>query len=156
MSLFRRRALGEPEEARAVPPPAAEERPGWRERRRWRAREAGAGAAEAVGAGFLLLARLIMTLAVLIALLIVAAIVLQDVGANPHNGVVEGVREGANFFAGAFTGMITFKGHPDRAITVNWGIAAAVFLIVGAIIAGFIRRIGFTGVSVSARRPALR
>lgn len=29
--------------------------------------------------------------------------------------------EGANFFAGAFTGLITFNRHPKRAITVDWG-----------------------------------
>ena len=40
-----------------------------------------------------------------------------------------GVHEGANFFAGAFTGLITFNGHPKRAITVDWGVALVVYLI---------------------------
>jgi len=110
-----------------------------------------------VGSGFLFLARLVMTAASLIALLIVLAIVLRDVDANTSNSIVKGIHEGANFFAGAFTGLITFTGHPKRAITVNWGIAAIVYLIVGAVIAGFIRRIGWSGVRMErSRRAALR
>lgn len=54
-------------------------------------------------------------------------------------------KAGANFFAGAFTGLISFNGHPKRAITVDWGIALVVYLIVGALIAGAISRAGQGG-----------
>jgi hypothetical protein len=94
----------------------------------------------------LLLARLVMTIAALIALLIGLAIVLRDVDANASNTIVKGIHEGANFFAGAFTGLITFHGHPKRAITVDWGIALVVYLIVGALLANVIRNIGRGGV----------
>ena len=102
----------------------------------------------------MLLARLIMTAAVLIALLIGLAIILTDADANASNSIVKGIHDGANFFAGAFTGLFTFSGHhPKREISVNWGIALVVCLIVGAVLASFIARAGRGGIRVqSARR----
>jgi hypothetical protein len=104
----------------------------------------------------MLVARLVMTVAALIALLIALAVVLRDVDANQHNTIVKGIHEGANFFAGAFTGLIAFNGHPKRAITVDWGIALAVYLIVGALIARAIARIGQGGLRYErAHRPVI-
>ncbi len=111
----------------------------------WRTRDAGAAAVGTLGSGVMLLARLVMTAAALIALLIALAIVLRDIDANQSNTIVKGIHEGANFFAGAFTGLITFNGHPKRAITVDWGIALVVYLLVGALIASMIARIGRGG-----------
>jgi hypothetical protein len=113
-----------------------------RRSRAWRTRDAGAAAAGTVGAGFVMLARLVMTVAALIALLILLAIVLVDVGANPSNTIVKGIHEGANFFAGSFTGLLRYTGHPKRAISVNWGIALLVYLVVGAIVARLIFNVG--------------
>ncbi len=120
-----------------------------------RTRGAGAAAVGTIGSGVLMLARLVMTVAALVALLIALAIVLRDVGANQTNTIVEGIHEGANFFAGSFTGLISFGGHPKRAITVNWGIALVVYLIVGAVIASMIARIGRRGVGFERRHRAL-
>jgi hypothetical protein len=120
----------------------------------WRTRSAGATAAGAVGSGVLVLARLVMLLATLIALLIGLAIVLRDVDANGANTIVKGIHEGANFFAGAFTGLITFNGHPKRAITVDWGIALFAYLFLGAIISRFIARIGRGGLRLDRNRRA--
>jgi hypothetical protein len=123
----------------------------------WRTRDAGAAAVGAVGSGVIMIARLVMLVASLIALLIALAIVLRDVDANAHNTIVKGIHEGANFFAGAFTGLITFSGHPKRAITVDWGIALIVYLLVGGFISGYIRRIGRGGLRFErAHRSALR
>jgi hypothetical protein len=138
---------GEPDGAAVAEP---------RRRRRFRERPARAGAAAvgAAGSAVLGIAALVMLVAVLIFLLIVAAIVLRDVDANATNGVVEAVHEGANFFAGAFTGLISFSGHPKRAITVNWGIAAIVFLLVGIFVSRLIARVGRGGVLYEQRhRP---
>jgi hypothetical protein len=122
----------------------------------WRSRNAGAAAVGAVGGGALMLARLIMTVATLIVLLIALAIVLRDVDANSANTIVKGIHEGANFFAGAFTGLITFSGRPKLELTVDWGIALVVYLIVGAVIAAAIRNIGLGGIRFEQRhRPAL-
>jgi hypothetical protein len=133
---------------RVADPP--DERIGTSRRRRagfrWRARDASAAAVGTLGSGVLLLARLVITVASLIALLIGLAIVLRDVDANARNTIVKGVHEGANFFAGAFTGLITFNGHPKRAITVDWGIGLVVYLIVGALLANVIRNIGRGGI----------
>jgi hypothetical protein len=118
----------------------------------WRTRDAGAAAVGAAGAGVVLLARLVMAVATLIALLIALAIVLRDVDANPANTIVKGIHEGANFFAGAFTDLITFKGHPKRAITINWGIALLAYLIVGGFVASVIRRIGRGGLRFERTR----
>jgi hypothetical protein len=85
-------------------------------------------------------------------LLIVLAIVLRDVGANSSNAVVKGVHEGANFFAGGFTDVIRFSGHPKRAISVNWGIAAVVYLLAGALIASLIARVGRGGMRFERAR----
>ncbi len=102
-----------------------------------------------------MLARLVMLVAALIALLIGLAIVLRDVDANQGNTIVKGIHEGANFFAGAFTGLITFTGHPKRAITVNWGIALLVFLLVGAVIAETLAHAGRKGLRYEAERRAV-
>jgi len=98
-----------------------------------------------------MLARLVMTVALLIALLIALAIVLVDVGANAGNTIVKGIHEGANFFAGSFTGLIRFPGHAKRAITVDWGIALLVYLIVGAFVARMIFGVGRGGLRFEQR-----
>lgn len=102
----------------------------------------------------LLIARLVMLAATLIALLIALAIVLRDVDATASNTIVKGIHEGANFFAGAFTGLIRFNGHPKRAITVDWGIALLVYLIVGGVIARAIGGVGRGGVLFERRHRA--
>ncbi len=128
--LAARDSVGEP----ATRNEAAPRRPHMRARRR----AVGAAAADALSAGVLRLARLVMTIAVLIAILVGLAIVLRVADANPSNSIVKGVHEGANFFAGSFTGLITFQGHPKRAIAVDWGIALVVYLLLGAILARLI------------------
>jgi hypothetical protein len=134
--------------ARAGQPPLREGDVPARRRRSLARRtgEAGAAAVGTAGAGVLMIARLVMTVASLIALLIGLAIVLRDVDANASNSIVKAIHDGANFFAGSFTGLITFNGHPKRAITVDWGIALLAYLIVGAIIANLIARVGRGGV----------
>ena len=112
----------------------------------------GAAAVGGVGWGVVALARLIMAIAVLIALLIALAIVLRDVDANPRNTIVKGIHDGANFFAGAFTGLVTFKGHAKREITVDWGIALLVYLIVGSLIARWVAGIGRSGLAYGRTR----
>jgi hypothetical protein len=53
------------------------------------------------------------------ALLLALAVLLREVDANARNPIVKGIHEGANFFAEACTGMIVFRGHPKREITVD-------------------------------------
>jgi hypothetical protein len=151
-------AAADPEEASAGGPTGASavgERAGERRRRGTRAGSAAGATAGAIGSGVLTLARLVMLAATLIALLIALAIVLRDVDANGANSIVKGVHEGANFFAGAFTGLISFGGHPKRAITVNWGIALIVYLLAGALIARLIAGVGRGGLRFQDRHSAV-
>lgn len=146
MRIRGRRELGEASEPGVPREGAPVERVGRRRAFAGRSREAGAAAIGTAGAGVLLVARLVMGIASLIALLIALAVVLRDVDANSANTLVKGIHEGANFFAGAFTGLIHFSGHPKRAITVDWGIALIVYLILGSIVSSLIARVGRGGV----------
>lgn len=125
-----------------------------------RRRRTGRGAAAAgavvgtAGAGILAVARLIMTIAALIALLIVAAILLRDLDANATNSLVKAVHNAANFFAGSFTGLFKETGHAKREITINWGIAAVVYLLVGTVISRLIGGVGRGGLRFGERRRA--
>jgi hypothetical protein len=141
----------------AAPTPAEGERAPARGRRRVarRTHDAAGATAGAIGSGVLALARLMMAVASLIALLIVLAIVLRDVDANASNSIVKGIHEGANFFAGAFTGLIVFSGHPKRAITIDWGIAALAYLLVGTIVSRLIAGIGRGGLRFERRHRAV-
>jgi hypothetical protein len=119
---------------------------------RGRTRDAGAATVGALGTAVLTVARLVMAIAVLIAVLIGLAIVLVLLDANTSNTIVKGIHEGANFFAGSFTGLITFSGtHPKREIVVNWGIALVVYLVVGALLSRLIARVGRSGLRFEQR-----
>jgi len=118
-----------------------------------RGRAAGAAAAATVGAGIVALARVVMVIATLIVALIVLAIVLRDVDANPANSVVKGIHDAANFFASPFNDLFKETGHYKRAITINWGVAAVLYLAAGILVSRAIARIGRAG-PVYRRRTA--
>jgi hypothetical protein len=71
--------------------------------------------------------------------IIVAGILLVVFKANPANSIVSEVHSWAGWLAGPFDGMFSFK-NPNDAIAVNWGIAAVVYLGIGALIARLIGR----------------
>jgi hypothetical protein len=106
-------------------------------------------ATAAVASSAFALARLVMVAAMLIAVLIGLAILLRDIDANPHNTIVRGIHDSADVFAGAFTGLVTFHGHPKRAFSVDWGTALIAYLVAGAIVAGLIRHAGRSGLTWS-------
>ncbi len=114
-------------------------------------RNAGAAAIGGVSAGAVMLALVLITTAVMIALVLALAILLADVNANPANTIAKGIHESANFFAGSFTDLIRFGGHPKRAISVNWGIAAIVYLLAGALAARLIFGVGRGGLRFEQR-----
>jgi hypothetical protein len=96
------------------------------------------------------LARLIRLAAAVVAAIIVVGILLVVLKANPANGIVSAVHDAARALAGPFDGM--FKLDDAKAtIAVNWGIAAFVYLIAGALVARLINLIGTAGLR---RRPA--
>jgi hypothetical protein len=85
------------------------------------------------------LARIVRLIASVLALLIVLGILLVVFEANRSNEIVQWVLDAARWLAGPFDGM--FKpDNPKTAIAVNWGIAAAVYYVIGALIARLLSR----------------
>ena len=95
----------------------------------------------AAGAGLALVARMVLAVAVAVFLIIALAIVLTLLGANAANVIVRIVTGAARFLAGPFEGLFRL-GDPKLTDALNWGIAAFVYLVVGAVIAGSLRRVG--------------
>jgi hypothetical protein len=102
---------------------------------------AGAGAAavgaRAAGGLFLMLARLVRVAAIVVFVLIVLAIILYDAKANPSNSIVKAIHDAANTLTSPFHGLFSIHGLRKQ-LTVNWGIAAVVYLIAGMILAAII------------------
>jgi hypothetical protein len=86
------------------------------------------------GQGADLLVRAIQLVVSIVVLIIVAGILLVVLKANPANSIVSEVHSWAHALAGPFDGMFSFH-SANTAIAVNWGIAAAVYLLVGGLIA---------------------
>jgi hypothetical protein len=94
----------------------------------------------AFGRGADLLVRAIQLVVSIVVLIVIAGILLVVLKANPANGIVLEVHSWAHSLAGPFDGMFSFH-NANTAIAVNWGIAAAVYLLVGGLI---VRLIGGT------------
>jgi hypothetical protein len=89
--------------------------------------------------GLGLLARAVRLVVSVIVLIIVAGILLVLLKANLTNSIVSTVHGWARSLTGPFDGI--FSLHNARvAIAVNWGIAAAVYLLVGELIARLLGR----------------
>ena len=98
-----------------------------------------------------LLARIIGAIAVIVFFILAIAILLLLLDANQGNAVVQAVTDAARWLAGPFNGLLTL-GDETTSTAVNWGIAAFVYLIVGALLAGLLRRVGARGAARRARR----
>lgn len=111
-------------------------------------RAAGAGAtALALAAG---LARLVRMAAGVVAAIIVAGVLLVVFDANPANDVVSTVHDAARALVGPFDRMFTLDSG-KATVAVNWGIAALVYLVLGALIARVVVAVAAAG----ARRRAI-
>ena len=82
----------------------------------------------------LLLARLVRTIAMIVAAVIVVGVLLFVLGANQDNGVVSAVTDAGRWLVGPFDGLFKID-NAKTEMAVNWGIAAAVYAIVGSLIA---------------------
>jgi hypothetical protein len=85
------------------------------------------------------LARVVMLVAAIVAGIIVFGILLVVLGANQSNELVKGVTDAGRWLAGPFRDLFSLNGH-KATIAVNWGIAAAVYLVVGRLIARLLVR----------------
>jgi hypothetical protein len=98
---------------------------------------AAAATATAVTGTLAIIARLIRLAAGIIFALVVVAIVLYDVKANGSNGIVKWIHNAGHFFISPFANIFNIH-KPRTRLTVNWGIGAIVYLVVGAIIASIL------------------
>jgi hypothetical protein len=99
------------------------------------------------------LARLVRLVAGVIAGIIALGILLVVLKANPDNSIVSTVHDAARSLVGPFKNMFELD-DARAAVAVNWGIAAVVYLIVGALIARFIYVLGMG--AVRSRHAAAR
>jgi hypothetical protein len=84
-------------------------------------------------------ARVITAIAAAIAAVIVLGILLVVFDANQSNGLVDAIMDVAGFFVEPFKGLFSMDSH-EAQVALNWGIGAAVYLLVGSLIARLIRR----------------
>jgi hypothetical protein len=105
----------------------------------------------AAGTAFSLVARVIVLIASLVFTIIALGILLVVLDANSSNVLVQAVTAAARFLVGPFDGLFTFR-DAQLETAINWGIAAFVWLIVGALLAGLLRRIGGAGRKRRRRR----
>ena len=92
----------------------------------------------------LMLARIVRTVAMVVAAVIVAGILLFVLGANQSNGIVSAVMDAGRWLVGPFENLFTMD-NAKTELAVNWGIAAAVYAIVGSLIARLLARVAIAG-----------
>ena len=86
------------------------------------------------------LARAIRVVFTVLACLIVAAIVLRLLDANGTNVIVGDIHDAARWLVGPAHNLFSIH-DPKLAITVNWGLAAIVYFVVGGGLARAILRL---------------
>jgi hypothetical protein len=118
-------------------------------------RVADAGAL-AVGSLLALVRRLLVIVVLIVVGLIGLAIVFKLADANASNSIVSAVHDAGRWLVGPFDQMFKVK-SAKATLTINWGIAAIVYLIVGMLIAGLIARMATaTFATRTLARPARR
>ena len=91
-----------------------------------------------------LIARAVRIVAALLAGLIVLGILFVLLEGNRRNPIVSTVLEAARALVGPFDELFTPR-DPKGRVAVNWGIAAGVYFLVGALIAAALRHAGTLG-----------
>ena len=84
------------------------------------------------------LARIVDLITMVVVVLIVLGIVLVVLKANPDNAIVETILDGARYLAKPFDAIFELDKRRTE-IAVNWGIAAAVYLLVGRLVSRLLR-----------------
>jgi hypothetical protein len=87
------------------------------------------------------IATVIVVAAVTVAIILVVHIVFVVFDANTANSIVDTINGWADTLAWKFKDVFTPE-SPKTAALVNFGLAAVIYLIVGRIVAGLIRRAG--------------
>jgi hypothetical protein len=88
----------------------------------------------AANSGRATVARVIGAITAIVTLILLVGIALVLLKANQGNEIVGAIRDAASWLAGPFDGMFSFdKQRTETA--VNWGVAAAVWFVVGRLLA---------------------
>lgn len=87
------------------------------------------------------LARVIDLVTAVVCVLIVVGILLVVLGANLDNAIAGRLHTWADTLTNPFHGLFTPKGQKAR-IAVNWGLALAVYFVIGRALASLVRRFG--------------
>lgn len=90
------------------------------------------------------LARLIQVVTVIVVLVIVLAIILRILSGNPHNVIVSDIHDAGQWLVGPFRNVFSVKGA-KLDLAVNWGLAAVVYGLLGALIATLVTRVSASG-----------
>jgi hypothetical protein len=90
--------------------------------------------------GALGLARLVWLVAGAVAAVIVVGILLVVLEANRDNTIVNALLDAARFLAGPFHNVFDLARHKTE-VAVNWGLAAAVYLIAGRLVGRLLARV---------------
>jgi chromate transport protein ChrA len=99
----------------------------------------GAGVGYGARSALSVLGMIIALIGSIVAAIIVLGIVLVLLKANPHNAIVKDIHDAAKALVGPFDGMFTIR-HQRIQVAVNWGIAAAVWLVASRMIARLLSR----------------
>jgi len=99
----------------------------------------------------LFLARIVRLVAMIVAGIIVAGILLFVLGANQSNEIVSAVMDAGRWLVGPFDGLFSVDSAKWE-LAINWGIAAAVYSLLGNVIAGLLARAALAGEEHRARR----
>ena len=92
------------------------------------------GTASAGRRGLALVGRIVAGVLTAFAVVIVLAIAFKVLGANRDNAIVATVTAAGDFLVGPLKGLFQLGGRSGE-VALNWGIAAALYLIVGRLIA---------------------
>jgi hypothetical protein len=85
------------------------------------------------------LAKIIDIVVAVVAIVIAAGILLVVLSANPANDIVKAVHDAARWLVGPFADVFKLDDH-KLMVAVNWGLALVVYVVVGRLIAGLLRR----------------
>jgi hypothetical protein len=85
------------------------------------------------------LARIVDIVVAIVALVIALGILLVVLKANPDNALVKAVHDAARWLVGPFADVFKLD-DPKLMVAVNWGLAIVVYVVVGRVVSGLLRR----------------
>jgi hypothetical protein len=103
------------------------------------ARRRTGGAGRVARSGLWGLARIVSLVTAVVVGLLVVGIILVLLEANRSNEIVNALLDAGKFLAGPFDNVFKLDSHKAN-IGVNWGLAAAVYAVVGGFVARLLRR----------------